>query len=76
MMPEIFFRAATMSETERQEFVDTGAFNEIIRGYLVCAMGYADFAPKDVKRALGGLHIALDEFTAAEAQQMYRNFAG
>lgn len=76
MTPETLFFAATLSEDERNNLMDTGIFNDAIRGYLVCAMGYADFSPKEVKRALGGLHIALDDFSAAEASQMYRQFSG
>ena len=74
MTPDTLFRAAIMSNTERCDFVDTGIFNEIIKGYLVCAMGFADFTPKEVKKALHGMHIALDEFSAEQAQRIYQQF--
>lgn len=54
--------------------MDSGVYNEAIKGYLIEAMRNADFTSDDICKALQGLRWALDEMTARDAFDSYRNF--
>ena len=54
--------------------LDSGACNEVIKGYLIEAMRNAGFSSDDICEALQGLRWAFDEMSACDALENYRNF--
>ena len=64
----------SLTKAERELIMDSGIYNESIKGYLVAAMTAAEFSREDIERALSGLHFALDDLTACDAADVYRKF--
>lgn len=54
--------------------MDSGVYNDAIKGSLIEAMRNVDFSREDILKALNGLRWALDEMTASDAFENYRKF--
>ncbi len=54
--------------------LDSGYYNEAIKGYLIKAMQNVDFEREDIKKVLNGIAWALSENTADEATKIYQEF--
>lgn len=65
-----------MTKDERMHICDMGFYNDVIRGYLVQAMKFADanFTKADIESAPRGLNEAFDTTSAAEAETIYMKF--
>lgn len=64
--------AFTMTRDERMLLCDMGFYNDVIRGYLITAMERTGIPREWIGRALVGLTEALDDTTAAEAEELGR----
>lgn len=63
------------SKTNAQSIMNTGILNESIKGYLIQACKNAEITDREtIKALLCGMEWALDEKTAAEAEQLYIKF--
>lgn len=69
-------KLSALSEEERFGFVDMGFANDVIRGYLIEAMKFADadFTREDIESALNGLKWSFDSTTAEEAAAVWQQF--
>lgn len=67
-----FFRLVLMSEQAINSIVDTGFFNEIIKGYLVAAMKNMDFERSLIQKTAVTLDDIFDEMDADAARKAYR----
>ena len=65
--------ANTEDETERQAVFDTGAFNEIVLGYILRAMKEVKAPEKETISILSEVRHLFDNMTAGEAVSYYRN---
>lgn len=74
-MEDLFFTLMGKPEHELNEIIDTGAFNEIIRGYLVIALQDTGKQPADIAKALEALEAAFDQADAEEARLAFRAIA-
>lgn len=63
-----------LAEAQRLALCDMGYFNTTIYGYMVEALEIAGFNREDIRKAIGGMRTALDEMTAAEAEEAFRKF--
>lgn len=63
-----------LTEAQRHAICDMGYFNTTIYGYMVEALEIAGFSREDIRKAIGGMRMALDETTAAEAEEVFRTF--
>lgn len=63
-----------LTEAQRLALCDMGYFNTTIYGYMVEALEIAGFNREDIRKAIGGMRMALDEMTAAEAEEAFRKF--
>lgn len=63
---------AAKPEPEVNSIVDTGIFNEIIKGYLVVAMREATFETGQILSAVEALEDAFEDTDAASARKAYR----
>lgn len=63
-----------LTEAQRHALCDMGYFNTTIYGYMVEALEIAGFSREDIRKAIGGMRMALDETTAAEAEEAFRTF--
>ena len=63
-----------VTEAARQCLMDMGYYNDSLRGYLIEAMKAVGFGRDEICKALSGLHTVLDDTSAAEAAQAYREF--
>lgn len=61
-----------MTQEERLHVCDMGYYNGVIAGYMKRAMENAGFSPTDIQKAMTGLHYALDDLTAAEAENLIK----
>ena len=59
-------------ERERDSIIDTGAFNEVIKGYLVIALQDAGKPRSDILDALDALEAAFNTTDAGQARQAYK----
>lgn len=64
----------SLTEAQRHVLCDMGYFNTTIYGYMVEALEIAGFSREDIRKAIGGMRMALDEMTAAEAEEAFRTF--
>lgn len=60
------------SESELNEIVDTGMFNEVIKGYLVLALQETTKTYEEIMGALIALDHVFDDVDAAQARKAYR----
>ena len=65
-------RYAAMPESEINGIIDTGVFNEIIKGYVVVAMRDAGQDDDKILDATNALDAAFDTTDAAAAREAYR----
>lgn len=64
-----FFRAMEMSQEEKDAFMNTGAFNAYISGYLLLAMKECGFSVEEIKKTEATLQgKVFDEYTAKMAR--------
>lgn len=63
-----------MSGFDYLRIMDSGMYNDAIKGYLIEAMRNVDFSREDIDKVLQGLRWALDELTASDAVDNYRRF--
>lgn len=63
-----------LTEERCHALCDIGYFNTAIYGYMVEALKIAGFSREDIRKAIGGMRTALDEMTAAEAEEAFRKF--
>lgn len=63
-----------LTEAQCHALCDMGYFNTTIYGYMVEALEIAGFSREDIRKAIGGMRTALDEMTAAEAEEAFRTF--
>lgn len=54
--------------------MDSGFYNECIKGYCIQAMKNAGYDREAIREVLRGLNWALDEKTAIDAALVYRAF--
>ena len=47
--------------------------NDACRGYVIYAMEYCGFSPKDIQRVLAELHEVFDFYGLEEARQYFEN---
>lgn len=71
-MPELLFEYAGKTEQELNAIIDTGVFNEIIKGYLVIALQDIDKPRAEILEALSALEAAFDDADAECARNTYR----
>ena len=66
--------AVVMNLTDEQRLLlcDLGYYNEVMRGYLIRALEKVGYDDNALDRALDYLEAALDDYTAAEARDTYR----
>lgn len=67
-----FFRLALMPEQTLNSIIDSGAFNEVIKGYLVAAMQTMDFDRTSIQKTVNTLDYIFDEVDADAARKDYR----
>ena len=63
-----------LTEAQCHALCDRGYFNTTIYGYMIEALEIAGFSREDIRKAIGGMRMALDEMTAAEAEEAFRAF--
>lgn len=63
---------AMKPEQELNSIIDTGAFNEIIKGYLVLALQDTGKSSAEIREVLVALDSAFDDADAAQAREAYR----
>lgn len=64
-----FFRLVLMPEQTLNGIIDSGAFNEIIKGYLVATMQTMDFDRTSIQNAANTLDYIFDEVDADAARK-------
>lgn len=64
----------TVNEKANYKVLDSGFYNECIKGYCIQAMKNAGYDRESINDVLEGLRWALDEKTASEAASVYRAF--
>jgi hypothetical protein len=64
--------AIAVPKEVRYKLIDMGYYNDAMKGYAMVAMREAGFDEKDVIRVVLGMRTALDERTAEEAEEVYR----
>lgn len=69
---DLVFRLAFTPEPEINSIMDTGAFNEIIKGYLVTAMQATGAEHDSIQAATDALDAIFDDTDAATARKAYR----
>ena len=69
---DLVFRLAFTPEPEINSIMDTGAFNEIIKGYLVTAMQATGAEHDSIQTATDALDAIFDDTDAATARKAYR----
>ena len=67
-------KAHALTAEERFGICDLGYFNDTIKGYLIEAMKNAKFERADIQKALDGMRWALEENSAEDAAEIYREF--
>ena len=69
-------KAHALTHEERMHICDMGFYNDVIKGYLIEAMKFADadFTREDIESALNGLKLSFDSTTAEEAAAVYLKF--
>lgn len=69
-------KAHALTHEERMHICDMGFYNDVIKGYLINAMKYADtdFTKEDIESALRGLEWSFDSIAADEAADVYLKF--
>lgn len=70
---DLVFRLAFTPELEINSIMDTGAFNEIIKGYVTVAMRGAMIERAEILEALNVLDDAFDDTDAAAARKAYKD---
>lgn len=70
---DLVFRLAFTPEPEIDSIMDTGVFNEIVKGYLVIAMREANIEQKKIQKAIYALDDAFNFTDAAAARKAYSN---
>lgn len=69
---DLVFRLAFTPEPEINEIMDSGAFNEIVKGYVVVAMQGAKIERDEILDAIDALEDAFDDTDAAAARSAYK----
>lgn len=71
-MGDYFTHLIGKPEPELNEIIDTGLFNEIIKGYLVIALQGTGKERDEIIEALDALEAAFDNTDAEQARRAYR----
>lgn len=71
-MEQLLTELMVKPEAELNEYIDTGMFNEIIKGYLVLALQNIGQPKKDILSALNAMESAFDDADAEQARQAYK----
>lgn len=69
---DLVFRLAFTPEPEINSIMDTGMFNEIVKGYLVIAMQTTGAETGSIRQAVDALDAIFDDTDAAAARKAYR----
>ena len=69
---DLVFRLAFTPEPEINGIMDTGMFNEIVKGYLVIAMQATGAETDSIRQAVDTLDGIFDDTDAAAARKAYR----
>lgn len=69
---DLIFRLAFTPEPEINSIMDSGMFNEIVKGYAVLAMQATGTERDDVQEAVDALDTIFDDTDAAAARKAYR----
>lgn len=69
---DLVFRLAFTPEPEINSIMDTGMFNEIVKGYAVLAMQEAKADDGIIQQAVDALDAIFDNTDAAAARKAYR----
>lgn len=64
--------AIAVPKEVRYKLCDMGYYNDAMKGYVMIAMREAGFDERDVMKVVRGMRTALDEKTAEEAEEVYR----
>ena len=71
---QAFKAAASYSDEELAALFDTGAFNDILKGYVRLAAKYTDLSDEAKTDLYKAVKFALSEFTASDAVNYLQNF--
>lgn len=69
---DLIYRLAFTPEPEINGIMDTGMFNEIVKGYLVIAMQDTGAKSGSIRQAVDALDGIFDDTDAAAARKAYR----
>lgn len=61
-------------EEEINEMFNSGMFNEIVRDYMVVTLNNCNIEHDKVVECVGELEKVLDEKTAGEVREIYKNY--
>lgn len=64
--------AIAVPKEVRYKLCDMGYYNDVMKGYVMIAMREAGFDERDVMKVVRSMRTALDEKTAEEAEEVYR----
>lgn len=64
--------AIAVPKEVRYKLCDMGYYNDAMKGYLIEGMRIAGFSETDIRKAVLGMRKAMDEKTAEEAEEVYR----
>ena len=64
--------AIAVPKEVRYKLCDMGYYNDAMKGYVMVAMREAGFDERDVMKVVRHMRTALDEKTAEEAEEVYR----
>jgi len=64
---------ADLDPGTQKELFNSGAFNDVVRGYVKMAMDNIDMSQSTQQAVIDDLNILFDEMTAAEAEEYYTN---
>lgn len=69
---DLVFRLAFTPEAEINSIMDTGMFNEIVKGYLVTALQTTGADHDNIRKVVNTLDAIFDDTDAAQARKAYR----
>lgn len=68
---ELIQAASSVPEEIRYALCDMGYYNDAMKGYLIAGMRRMGFTDSEIRKAILGMRVAIDEKTAKEAERVY-----
>ena len=68
---DLMVLAMRVPKEVRYELCDMGYYNDAMKGYMIHGMRKMGFTESDIRKAILGMRVALDEKTAEEAERIY-----